>query len=985
MISGNILEARITQIEKKLSTQEFKSAYRTGEVSRREGEFELALASFDAALSLAQRNKSEIDVINCRRERAVLFWNLGNLNESLAEYTEILELADRKDLPTVSDACRELISITNHYIKGKDHRSAGNFQDSINEFNLAIEKAKNTRSKEHELKCLRQLSLTYWELEDLQQFFSLNSKAFAIAEALSHRLEQSRCLNNIGLSYWRFDDYSAALKYLHRANDMAQLSGNLESEAECLSNIGIVYFDLGDYDRAMENLNKALAIDKKLGDQESISKDLVNIGESHRRKGLLTGDPEDLSLALSTFNEALKLAQKTRDSRTEVTILNNLGATYSHLGNNLRALEYFLAGLNNPNKLQNVEAMGMLLNNIGIVYSQLGNYEESTKYYQKAIDMALGISGGKILWEAYLEMADSYKRQGKWDAALENYSKSISVIENIRSSIDTEELKATYLGTDKRIDAYYNIIDLYIRLAQKKQDKRYEAKAFDFLEKAKARSFLDSIEVSKLNLTAGIDRRLLNRETELMNDISRLHTKLLAPQLSSEQRDAFTAELENNENDLDSLKREIREASPGYANLNYPSTVTLEEAQRELIDEGTVCFAYALGKEGSYAFAVSRNDLKIYALPPKKIIQELVQKHLQSITDPAKQAFPDAHELFKLLIKPGLHKNINKIVIIPDDALYLFPFETLMTEADGREWLIKEYNIAYIPSLSSSRELLERSRSGRSLKRQKDILAIGDPDYGANELDGGAAAAASSLPAASADKDFQFQRLAYSGQEVQEIAALFKPQRSDVLLREQATEEKFKSKDLSNYRILHFAAHAVIDNKKPSRSAIVLNLDQDPMEDGFIQMREVFNLKLQADLVVLSACETGLGRLLRGEGIEGLNRAFFYAGASSVLLSLWAINDQASYQLLERFYVHLRSSNSIMSALREAKLEMINSGVLDHPYYWAGFIVTGEADKVIFPRDLKRWLIATLSIALGVALLLFFVNRDRAASFIARG
>ena len=397
-------------------------------------------------------------------------------------------------------------------------------------------------------------------------------------------------------------------------------------------------------------------------------------------------------------------------------------------------------------KMRNSEESSVILNNIGIVYSQLGNYEESTKYYQRAIDMALGISGGKILWEAYLEMADSYKRQGKWDAALESYSKSISVIENIRSSIDTEELKATYLGTDKRIDAYYNIIDLYVHLSQLEQDKGYEEQAFNFLEKAKARSFLDSIEVSKLNLTAGIDQRLLNRETELMNDISRLHTKLLAPRLSPEQRETFAAELDNYENDLDSLKREIREASPGYANLNYPSTVTLEEAQRELIEDGTVCFAYALGKEGSYAFAVSSDDLNIYALPPKKVIQELVQEHLKSITDPASMEFPAAHELFKLLIKPGLHKNVKKIVIIPDDVLYLFPFETLATGADGREWLIKEYNITYIPSLSSSRELMERSRSGRSLKRQKDILAIGDPDYGANEIDGRATDATSSRP-----------------------------------------------------------------------------------------------------------------------------------------------------------------------------------------------------------------------------------------------
>ncbi len=877
-----------------------------------------------------------------------------------------------------------MILITELYLKAKESRSAANYQNSISEFNLAIQKSKEIGSEEHELKCLRQLSLTYWELENLQEFLSLNIKGLALAEALNHRLEQSKCLNNIGLSYWKLDNYSGALRYLHKAYELARTLDNRESEAECLNNLGIVYFDLGDYDSAMGNLLKALTIDKELGDQESISKDLVNIGESYRRKGLLTGSTENLSQALLNFEEALKLAQGAKDSGTEIIILNNLGATYSHLGDNQRALEYFFSGLKNSAEVHNVEAMGMLLNNIGIVYSQLGNYEESTKYYQRAIDLALGISGGKILWEAYLEIADSYKKQDKWDAALENYRKSISVIENIRSGIDTEELKATYLGTDKRIDAYYNIIDLYIRLYQMKGGKAYEAEAFEFLEKAKARSFLDSIEVSKLNLTAGIDQKLLNKETELMNDISRLHTRLLAPQLSPEQRDSVTADLNRYENELDSLKREIREASPGYANLNYPSTVTLAEAQRDLIDKDTVCFAYLLGKEKSYAFAVTQDDLKIFPLPKKDRIRELVKDHLKSVTDPANGVFPAGHELFELLVSPGLKKDTRKLLFVPDDVLYLFPFETLMTEVTGRRWLIEDYDIAYAPSLSSIRELLDRSRSGRIREPQKDILAIGDPDYGVNEIDGPAAAGPSSGQAASPGYDSQFQRLKYSGQEVQGIAALFKPRKTEVLVRERATEENFKGENLSDYKILHFATHAVIDDKKPGRSAIVLNLDQDPAEDGFIQMREIFNLRLQADLVVLSACETGLGRMLRGEGIEGLNRAFFYAGASSVLLSLWAINDEASYQLLERFYVHLRSSSSIGGALRKAKLEMINSGVLDHPYYWAGFIVTGEADKVIFPRDFKRWIIATLSIVAGVAILLIFVNRDRTMSFMAK-
>jgi CHAT domain-containing protein len=225
----------------------------------------------------------------------------------------------------------------------------------------------------------------------------------------------------------------------------------------------------------------------------------------------------------------------------------------------------------------------------------------------------------------------------------------------------------------------------------------------------------------------------------------------------------------------------------------------------------------------------------------------------------------------------------------------------------------------------------------------------------------------------------KFYRLKYSGLETEKIAALFKPGRREVFERDQASEEVLKKQDLADFKIIHFATHAIIDDKKPARSAIVLALDQDPAEDGLLQMREVFNLKLNAELVTLSACQTGLGQLIRGEGIEGLSRAFFYAGASSVLLSVWAINDQASYQLLERFYFHLRSSDTIMDALRKAKLDLIDSGVLSHPYYWGGFIVTGEADRIVFPRRMNKWIIVTLSLCAGLAILILIMNYDKTA------
>jgi CHAT domain-containing protein len=169
--------------------------------------------------------------------------------------------------------------------------------------------------------------------------------------------------------------------------------------------------------------------------------------------------------------------------------------------------------------------------------------------------------------------------------------------------------------------------------------------------------------------------------------------------------------------------------------------------------------------------------------------------------------------------------------------------------------------------------------------------------------------------------------------------------------------------NLTDYKILHFATHCLIDDKKPARSSIVFTLYNSPEEDGFLQMREIFYLKLNSDLVTLSSCQTGWGQLIKGEGIEGLSRAFFYAGTSAALISLWSINDQATSQFMERFYFHLRSNQSIMTSLQMTKLEMIESETLSHPYYWAGFVVTGAAKKVVF-RSNKKTIVYSVIILL---------------------
>ena len=940
------------------------------------GQFEQALDLSMQAYSAAQKAKNAGGELISLVQQGFLYWNLGRMKESAETFTQALKIAQELRIPEKERICSVSLKIYDLYVQGKEDRDSGRYQTSIEGFRKAIDLARAINSKGHELKCLRQLSLNFWEIKDFQEFFLLNKTGLAIAQEMRHKQEEGRCLNNIGLFYWQIDNYSEALKNYEKALETSRYLRNQEEENNCLTNISLIYIDIGYYDRGLEYSLAALDLGRILKDSLSIAKDLNNLGTTYVKMGITLEKNEVIRKALPYYNESREIAAAKHDSLTEIKVLNNIGSVHSYLGEYAKSLEYFQLALDKAQRAQDAEEMSIILNNIGIVYSQIGNYEESTRYYQRVIDLALETKGKKVLWEAYFEIANAYRNQNLLPAALENYRKSISVIENIRSSINLEELRATYLGSDKRIDAYYNLIDLFVRLQRETHQSTYAADAFRFLEKAKARAFLDSIEVSKLDLSKGISQQLLNKETDLMNDLSQLHTKLLVPQLSQAQRSQIDQELSDREERLESLRREMRDVSPTYANLNYPRTLALQEAQNELIDNDTACFAFLLAKENSYGFAITPKKIKIFPLPGKKEIQKLVQEHLKAITDVTNQEFRLGHKLFEILIEPGLSPKIRNLIVLPDDVLYFLPFETLLSRDDGKGWLIRDYTVAYAPSLSALRELNLRKK-GNGHRPAKDILAVGDPSYGAGETQLTTGIGNSPLQVGTGSDDSKFARLKFSGQEIEKISSLFKPARRSTLLRDQASEENFKSQNLADYRILHFAAHAFIDDKKPARSAIILSLDRDPKEDGFLQMREVFNLKLQADLVVLSACQTGLGQLIRGEGIEGLSRAFFYAGASSVLLSLWAVNDQASSQLLERFYVHLRSANPVSESLRQAKLELIDSRVLAHPYYWAGFVVTGSADTIIFPRSLDKWMIVTLSLCAGLAILLLVINREK--------
>jgi len=951
--------------------QEYSQDFNLADQFRKDGKFDKSIELFEKSLNIARRYSNQEKECKSLLKLGLLNWNIGQLQESSYHYEQVLKLAQKLNLKDVMVESQSALEIYSFYKEGKRFRSSGDYTESIESFQQAIDLARESGSKEHELKCLRQMSVTYFELNNLQRYFSLNKDALNIAQSIKHRKEEGDCLYNIGLYYWKLDNYSKALNCFEDALIISLALGNIEDESACLTNIGGIYVKIGNYNKALEYQTKALKIDKQLGDNVYICMNLNSIGTTFRTKGLQSANKEDFNKALDYFRDCLKLIKKVQDKRTEIEVLNNIGAVHTDLENYNEALKHFRSGYEKAEGIKDVEAMGMILTNIGIVHYNQGNYETSIEYLQKAIDIALKIEGGQFIWEAFMEIARAYEKQNKFREAKEYYEGSIDIIEKVRSKIELEELKARYFGTDKRIDAYHYLIHILVTFPQSHQKEEYKKEAFNYLERAKARAFLDSLELSNVKMSRGFDFKLQDKEKELMKDISKLYAKLLAAELSTEEKNVIDEKLKSKENQLDSLKREMRTKSPEYANLIYPENITLDEAQRKLLDSNTAFFAYCLGKEHSYAFVITKKDLRIFPLPSRDNIQKQVSGYLKAISDKENENFNLGYELFSTLVLPGLDKSIKNIIFIPDDILHFLPFETLITHKEKKDWLIKDYKIAYAPSISSLREIIKRKKSNGPNPRM-DILAFGDPYFGPWEAGKNGSDIFQNYYSSNA---FSFFRLKYSGFEIDKISSLFKKRKRKIFRREEANKEQLINHSLGDYKIIHFATHSIIDEKIPARSSIVLSLDEDLTQDGFLQMREIYNLKLNSDLVTLSSCQTGLGEFIKGEGIEGINRAFFYAGTSAVLMSLWAVNDQASYQLMERFYFHLRSSESIMSALRKAKLEMIDSNALSHPYYWAGFIVSGKADEIIFPHAINKLLFFGISF-LFVAGIIFAVVKS---------
>jgi CHAT domain-containing protein/tetratricopeptide (TPR) repeat protein len=811
------------------------------------------------------------------------------------------------------------------------------------------------------------LSITarnHLRLGDYPEAFKNYDQLLKIAQGMEDKLYEEGTLGFLASMYALQGDYTRSILTFKQALAVAKESdsqGGVYDSGRHLGNIGQIYFKLGDLLMARHYYELGLEVARNAGDFRGQANIFSYLGE-------LMAAQNELGQALTYYKQALEAEEKRPGITPRSFYYSVLSTLYLRAGDYQKAKETIDQALKNARELKTRLVELQLLNDLGELHLRLNEPELALKVYRESLQSNAGLDNPSYAWMAHAGLATAYQRLGQLDQARTHYVKAIEIMEGVRSKLVGADDKAGFY--QNKVEVYKNLIAVLLKLGEKRHEQELASEAFHVSESARARAFSDLLAEAQVNLEQNLEADLLKRQHEIEASMSKLNAQLINERVK-EPAIQDKGKIKRLEEDLSKADvewsnwlRELRRRNLRYADLKYPEPLTLERAQRMLADHSLV-LAYSLGERESFLFAVSRDGYRVAKLPSSSDIGEGVEKLIAAITARGGASLEkyraQAVKLYEDLIQPAgeLLAGKRELIILADDALHRLPFETLIStsiaalptadRSDHRKWpyLISQFSISYAPSVSALASLRDYHKETGA--PQKDFIAYANPNYDQQNT----LALAAFLRSADDGQQLKLRRLLNSRGEVEEIAKLFAKNQTDLYFENSASEENVKAKDrLSQYRIVHFSAHGLVNEKRPRFSGIVLSLpkvDNEGIplseEDGLLSAYEIFDLKLNADLVVLSACQTGMGKEIKGEGMMGLMRAFMYAGTPSVVVSLWNVNDRSAADLMIRFYKNLWKPGSEKlnkaEALRKAQLEIIEMG--SKPYHWAPFILVGKS------------------------------------------
>ncbi len=942
----------------------------------------------DSVAALPDAADSSAQLMRCGKERT----DREDYKGALPLFTAAVQVAERRaDRKGLLDALAS---------QGDMYRLLGDNDRADVAFQRALALSRELRDRNAEAEALTHLGRLRTQQSRRPEALEFHKQALAIYEEQHDAQGIAIANNNVGIQYRYRGDYTTALPYLDHSLKALNALGDQRRAATVLVNIASIYDNLGDYDRARDLLTQSLVIRRALDDSEGIAKSLESLAFNDEARG-------DYAAALDGLQKCLQLRRDHGLAFGTAEALNNIGVLYRLLGNYDQAVRYLRQASAAATRLRNAGLTAEVLTNLGEIHFlrgemtaargsltlalataekdqepisamsarlELGRLDARTHRLQQArdtlsrcVDYYAASGARRDKADALVELADVERRLGRTEHGLElageaerladamdvpeiqwraltatgrldvalgrrddanvAFEHAISVIEGLRDRVGGgEETRSAFL--ESRLAPYRERIAT--ALAQSRTDD-----AFQFAERSKARALLDVIRHDHFPATATMSGAERARETDLRNSLSSINSQILvaaqAPGPDPAQVDALKKrrtqarlDYEDFQSTLYAAHSELRMARAAVP------VVDAEGARRLLSSPGSAILEFVIGRH-VWAFAVTTAGVRAFRLPvePAALAAD-VQTFRRQLASRDLRATVTARVVFDHVLGPmrEVLRGRTNLVVVPDGVLWDLPFQAL--QPSPGHYLIEDTAIAYAPSATVLRET--RNEAHRS--SDATLLAFGNPAFGA-------AAVHREKLALMGD---QLTPLPEAEEQVREIGALYGPG-SRVYVGGDATEDRWKA-EAARYRILHLATHGVVDSRSPLYSYVVLARPvAGSTDDGLLEAWEVMNLHLNADLVVLSACETARGHVSGGEGVIGMMWAFFVAGSPATIVSQWQVEAASSTTLMVAFHKAWKGGRGDVSkaqALQRAAVQVMHDPARAHPFYWAGYILVGD-------------------------------------------
>jgi CHAT domain-containing protein/tetratricopeptide (TPR) repeat protein len=899
---------------------------------------EEALERFGVGLSLLDEEEDPWLYGEMLTSAATALLKAGHGDEAVVRYREALELWAR--LGAQRERAVTLISLGSMFFDRQWYDEAREMWDQ------ALELQRSLGDHSGEARTLYSYGFLLREEGRLDEALAMTEEARSVFRSQAASRWELLAVIQLGYLHRRLGELTQALRLYVEAR--VHLWGDAETadRLSLLQHLASIHLELRDKEAARRFQEQAVELARRGTSPGLLARALFQLG-------WILDAGNEIERAQGLFEEALETIRGGAEPTLEVLILLGLARNHRHLGRHGEAASALARAEQLLQHGKSALRQAMVAFEQGALAAEQGAVEEARTHLQDAIDLSRGAGDG--VWEAHALtwLARVERRAARLEAARGHLERALELIESLRSGVESDTLRSSLL--EGRFETYLLYREVLLDLHRRSPGGGYGELALAASERARARGLRELLEEAQVDAERFVDPAVRDRRRRLLAESSRVRHRLEAlpgEGAGAERREDLERELAGLQDQLLGLEHTAQD-NPRYRALRQPPGLSLEEAQG-LLDDGTVLLEYALAEDRSTLFVITRDGLTLHDLPSVEKIRGRVAGLLGLLRQPVEHHRPlleqRAHELFTMLLEPVAPlAAARKLIIVADGELLLLPFEALRPAPPGaaagpRGYALDRWAISYAPSIAVLAELAApRSAPVDPVA----LVAFADPalpgqERGADPGRGGRVVRSGTGAGA---KEESYPPLPHAREEVAAIADLFATDEREVFVGAEARERTVKTlPELSRARVLHLASHGVLD-ESPAFSRLLLAPEPDGSEDGRLEVHEVFELELGADLAVLSACDTGLGKRLRGEGILGLSRAFFAAGARRLLVSLWRVADRSTAPLMVAFYREMKDGAAPAEALRRAKRELAEDPRTSHPYYWAPFILQGP-DRV---------------------------------------